>query len=424
MSYYDMALFCLSFICLIMRIAIIGAGAAGCFCAVNVKRLMPSAEVEVLEAGSRPLAKVAITGGGRCNLTNSFVEVRSEKEVYPRGDKLMKRLFCQFDHADVMEWFEREGVRLVVQDDQCVFPRSQNAMEIVDTLVRLMHRSGVKLHVGCRVESVEPDGGQYRIIARDNYNKCHDVVVVTTGGSPKMTGVGFLSPLQLEMIPPVPSLFTFNIPDNPITQLMGVVVTDAGVSLAGTKFKAQGPLLVTHWGVSGPAVLRLSSYAARHLAECGYDARLLVNWMGEDGCEQTVTECLLGFATKNPQKQVSSVYPQALTSRLWQFLLSRCGISPETRWSELSKKSRNKLVAALVADEYHIKGQSRFKEEFVTCGGVALSNINLNTLECKHHPNLYFAGEVLDVDAVTGGFNLQAAWTMGYVVAKSIAAIS
>ena len=388
-----------------MKVAIIGAGAAGCFCAVNIKRMNPDAVVEVFEGGSRPLAKVAITGGGRCNLTNSFEGIRNLGEAYPRGDKLMKRMFAVFDHNDTMEWFEHEGVRLVTQDDNCVFPASQDAMQIVHTLTYLMSKYGVKLHLGHRITDIQD-------VMRD-----FDRVVVTTGGSPKLSGLGFLSSLDLEIAQPVPSLFTFNIKD-PITALMGAVVEGASVKLAGTKFKSCGPLLITHWGMSGPAILKLSSYAARYLAENQYRASLLVNWLGDDYNDQSALTMLQDIAKRNPQKQISSVHPEMLTSRIWQYLIEKCGIPSDRRFAELSKKHYNVLVTTLTNDTYRIDGQSRFKEEFVTCGGVALSNINMNTLEAKKYPGLYFAGEVLDVDAITGGFNLQAAWSMAYVIAQ------
>lgn len=388
-----------------MKVAIIGAGAAGCFCAVNIKRMNPDAVVEIFEGGSRPLAKVAITGGGRCNLTNSFEGIRNLGEAYPRGDKLMKRMFSVFDHNDTMEWFEQEGVRLVTQDDNCVFPASQDAMQIVHTLTYLMSKYGVKLHLGHRITDIQD-------VMRD-----FDRIVVTTGGSPKLSGLGFLSSLDLEIAQPVPSLFTFNIKD-PITALMGAVVEGASVKLAGTKFKSCGPLLITHWGMSGPAILKLSSYAARYLAENQYRASLLVNWLGDDYNDQSALTMLQDIAKRNPQKQISSVHPEMLTSRIWQYLIEKCGIPSDRRFAELSKKHYNVLVTTLTNDTYRIDGQSRFKEEFVTCGGVALSNINMNTLEAKKYPGLYFAGEVLDVDAITGGFNLQAAWSMAYVIAQ------
>lgn len=264
-----------------MRIIIIGAGAAGCFAAINIKRNLPDAVVTVLESGRKPLAKVAVTGGGRCNLTNSFADVKSLDKVYPRGGRLMKRLLREFSHEDTCAWFEREGVRLVTQEDQCVFPKSQDAMEIVNTLMRLMGRLGVVVKTGHRVERIEKRGGMFVVGMADESIKelTADAVVVTTGGGQTAFAFRMLDGLDLEIVPPVPSLFSLCLPGNPVTDMMGTVVDDAVVSLAGTKFKAQGPLLVTHWGMSGPAVLKLSSYAARWLNERDYKATLLVNWM-------------------------------------------------------------------------------------------------------------------------------------------------
>ncbi len=443
-----------------MKVAVIGAGAAGCFCAIELKRRIPSASVEVFEAGLKALAKVAITGGGRCNLTNSFEGISSLSEAYPRGDKLMKRLFRSFDNNDTCRWFENEGVRLVLQSDHCVFPASQNAMEIVNSLLARMRQEGVVLRTKHKVTGIfpRPEGGytlstefsgkqSLRQAQRPvcsapapvnpvpelvegptlpNSQRQHrldysaDIVIVTTGGSPKLSGLGFLDALNLEIIPPIPSLFTFNLPDSPVRELMGTVVENASASLAGTKFKANGPLLITHWGMSGPVILKLSSYAARYLVDNEYSANLSVNWFG-DASELDVRSRIQSLSNANPQKLILNTHPSELPSRLWNYLISKSGIREDARWAELGSKGMNRLVNTLSNDEYQVRGKSRFKEEFVTCGGVALSNINLSTLECKTHPGLYFAGEVLDVDAITGGFNLQAAWSMGYVIAQSIA---
>lgn len=391
-----------------MRVAVVGAGAAGCFCSIELKRRLPDVTIDVFEKGRKSLAKVAITGGGRCNLTNSFEGVSSLKEVYPRGDKLIRRVFSTFDHKDTMAWFEREGVKLTIQEDKCVFPASQDAMEIVNLLTTLMRRLGVRIQTNHKVESVKALLGEY------------DAVVVTAGGRPRESDLGIFEGLDLELVPPVPSLFTFNLPDSPVRELMGTVVEDVTTGLSGTSFKASGPLLITHWGMSGPAILKLSSRAARYLADSGYDATLLVNWTGGKDAG-TVREELIQTASTNPLRHIYNSHPERIPSRLWSYLLSKSKIREDSKWAEAGQKGLNRLAETLTNDTYHIKGQSRFKEEFVTCGGVALSNINLNTLECKNHPGLYFAGETLDVDALTGGFNLQAAWSTGYRVAVSIA---
>ena len=398
------------------RVAIIGAGAAGCFCAALLREWAPELSVTVFEAGARPMAKLAITGGGRCNLTNDFQGIRSLAEAYPRGERVMKRALKAFSNDDVIAWFTARGVPCVLQEDHCWFPQSQDAMDVVRCLQRGMR--GAELRLNTAVQRVSKDRGSFELAIKkaDAPSKeplPFDVVVVTTGGAPK--GIPFLEGLGLEMVPPVPSLFTFNIPDKSLTRLMGLVV-DAQIGLAGTPFKAQGPLLITDWGLSGPATLRLSSYAARHLADNGYKGTVAVNWLDQN--ENEVREWLEETAARNPQKLLASVHPVQL--RLWNHLLARAGLREDLRWAELGSKGQNRLTAILTNDSYPLSGKSKFREEFVTAGGVALSGINLNTMESKQHPGLFFAGEVLDIDAITGGFNLQAAWSTGYVCAQSV----
>ena len=403
-----------------MNVAIIGAGAAGCFAAIQIKRNNPKANVTVYEAGIKPLAKVAVTGGGRCNLTNSFDGIRSLDEAYPRGARLLKRLFRTFDYNDVYQWFESEGVSLTTQDDECVFPVSQDAMEIVNTLVRLMRSLGVKFITRHRVAAIdrEAEDGEYLLTFSHGDVAKADAVVVTAGGSPQVRGLEMYEKLGLEIVSPVPSLFSLNLEKNhPMMALMGTVVNDVQARLVGTKLVAFGPLLITHWGVSGPAILKLSSYAARILAENDYKAQVAINWFGQAN-EAEVTRIITEIAEQNQKKLVSSVWPERFNNRMWCYLIDACGLRQDMRWGELGKKGLNKMVALLTNHTLNIVGKNKYKEEFVTCGGVALSNVNSSTLESKKHPHLYFAGEILDVDAITGGFNLQAAWTMGYVVAE------
>lgn len=385
-----------------LKVAIIGAGAAGCFCAATLRELAPELPVTLFEAASKPLAKVAITGGGRCNLTNSFEGIRSLSEAYPRGERIMKRALQAFSQEDTLRWFEGRGVPCVLQPDHCWFPQSQDAMDIVRCLLNAA--KGADIRLDTKVTSIQRGGVN---------GEAFDFIVVTTGGASK--GLPFLEGLGLELVPPVPSLFTFTVPDPALRSLMGLVV-EASIGLAGTSFKAEGALLITDWGLSGPATLKLSSYAARHLAEKGYKGNIWVNWLNAN--ENAVREQLQETASKNPQKQVSTTH--LLQARLWNHLLAKAGLRPDIRWAELGSKGLNRLVAILTADSYPLSGKSKFREEFVTAGGVALSNINPNTLECKKHPGIYFAGEVLDIDAITGGFNLQAAWSTGYVCAQSI----
>lgn len=392
------------------RIAVIGAGAAGCFCTAWLRRRLPDARVDVYEAGTRPLAKVAVTGGGRCNLTNSFEGINSLSEAYPRGERLMKRLLRVFSQDDARCWFEESGVPLVLQEDQCVFPRSQDAMDIVRALLRRMEGANLLLKTPVRSVTAGSDGTLF-VNGTPYY-----AVVVTTGGAPR--GLPLVDSLVLEWIPTVPSLFTFTVRDEGLRALMGLVA-DAAVAIPGTSFKAGGPLLITDWGLSGPAVLKLSSYAARYLSENGYRAPLTVTWV--PGGEASVRTGMDAKAAGNAQRLVVNTAPAGLPARLWAYLVGKAGVRMDIRWAELGSKGYNKLVRILLQDHYEIAGKTRFREEFVTCGGVALSNLNPATLECRRYPGLYFAGEVLDIDAITGGFNLQAAWTTGYVVARAIA---
>ena len=384
------------------RVAVIGAGAAGCFCTAWLRDLAPELSVTVFEAGPKPLAKVAVTGGGRCNLTNSFEGIRSLKEAYPRGERVMQRALKAFSQEDTVRWFTAHGVPCVLQEDHCLFPKSQNAMDVVNALLDAM--SGVELRLR---ESVIPSEVEGTLLVN---NEPFDFIVFTPGGIPK----GF-SLLDVDIVPPVPSLFTFTVPDAALRNLMGLVV-EASIGLQGTSFRACGPLLITDWGFSGPATLKLSSFAARYLAETGYKGTLAVNWLQQP--ESQVRELLAKTAAEHPQKLVSSVH--LLPQRLWEHIIKKAELREDLRWAELGSKGLNKLVSVLTNDNYPLAGKSKFREEFVTAGGVAIGNIDLNTLECKKHPGLYFAGEVLDIDAITGGFNLQAAWSTGYVCARSI----
>lgn len=405
-----------------MKISIVGAGAAGCFCSILLKRRMPEAVVEVFEAGRRPLAKVAVTGGGRCNLTNSFKQIQQLKQAYPRGEQLMKRALRRWSVEDTMDWFEKEGVRLLTQDDECVFPVSQDAMQIVNTLLLRMREEGVVLHTSHKINSIRPEQDGYLLSFADERQQPRrfDKVVCTMGGCPTLER---LSPFRLlkgiTIAKPLPSLFTFCINDRSLTSLMGCVVDTVSVSIAGTKIRAAGALLVTHWGVSGPAILRLSSYAARHLADNNYRAQLCVNWLDTNG-EQEAMEQLQGIRQESSRRQVGNEYPRQFTAKLWQHLLGRAHIDLQKRWNELSGRDLNRLCATLTADVYQIEGKGQYKEEFVTCGGIDLASININTLEARQHPGLYFAGELLDVDGITGGFNLQAAWSMAAVIAEEV----
>lgn len=365
-------------------------------------------EVTIFERGHRVLTKVEISGGGRCNCTNSFAEVRDLSEVYPRGHRLLKRLFKVFDYRDAYQWFEQQGVPLVTQDDQCVFPVAQDSHAIINCFLSLARQYHIKIVTGQKIQSLE-DIQDY------------DYIAVTTGGSPKEEGLRWLSDIGHEIISPVPSLFTFQIQDSSLQALMGTVVEHVSVMIPSTKFRANGPLLITHWGMSGPAILKLSSFAARHLAEQQYQMPLSVNWV--EKTDEEVQAMLYEMTIRNPRKQLSTINPFGLPQRLWNYLVEKLQKNrTEVRWDELNKKEIHRLVNVLCNDTYQISGRAPFKDEFVTCGGISLKSVNSSTLESRHVPNLYFAGEVLDIDGITGGFNFQAAWTTAYTVASAIAA--
>jgi hypothetical protein len=389
-----------------MKTAVIGGGAAGFFLAVNLKEAVPEMEVTIFERSNRVLSKVAVSGGGRCNCTNTFADVRDLSAVYPRGHRLMKRLFKTFDYHDAYEWFERHGVPLVVQEDQCVFPAAQDSKAIIDCFLSLVRRYQIEIRKGEKITSLTDLAG-------------FDFVAVTTGGSPTGEGLKWLAAAGHELEPPVPSLFSLRVDNKGLCELMGTVVNDVTVHLPGTKFRADGPLLITHWGVSGPAILKLSSYAARHLAENGYKVSLSVNWLQKD--EADTQSALSEMAVRQPQKQLTTFNPFGLSQRLWNHLLSDAlGMRSQIRWAEMNRKDMNRLTNTLVNATYPVTGRAPFKDEFVTCGGVSLKSISPPTLESRHVPHLYFAGEVLDIDGITGGFNFQAAWTTAYVVQQAI----
>ncbi len=388
-----------------MKTAVVGGGAAGFFLAVNLKEMMPDMEVTIFERSQHVLTKVEISGGGRCNCTNSFEEVTDLSQVYPRGHRLLKRLFNNFDYRDAYAWFERHGVPLVTQNDQCVFPEAQDSHAIINCFLSLARRYHIEICKGSKVQSLDDVKG-------------YDYVVVTTGGSPKGEGLRWLQALGHEIEQPVPSLFTFSVADKRLQALMGVV-TDVETMIPGTKLRAAGPLLITHWGLSGPAVLKLSSHAARYLAEQNYQTPLAVRWLSLS--DQEISTLLYEQVATQPKKQLTTYNPFGLQQRLWAYLVEKAlEVRAQIRWAELNKKDVNRLVNVLLNDTYQIAGRAPFKDEFVTCGGISLKAINTSTLESKHVPHLYFAGEVLDIDGVTGGFNFQAAWTTSYTVATSI----
>lgn len=396
-----------------------GGGAAGFFAALATKEAHPDAEVTILERSQKLLSKVKISGGGRCNVTNATTSIKALSNAYPRGGRLLKKLLPRFSTGDMMAWLESRGVPLVVQEDQHVFPRSQQSQTIIDCFIDEAERLGININVGHGAQAITrtPDGLRVSFIKADITPLAFDKVIIATGGSPKLSGLQWLADIGHQVQVPVPSLFTFNMPSETVTQLMGIVVEPALVSIEATGLRHEGPLLITHWGMSGPAVLKLSAYGARILSEADYQATAVVNWVHEVNHDLVRSE-LLQIVNDHPRKLLSSYRPFDLPNRLWQYLLQRADFQSSKTWDELGKKGVNKLTSTLVADRYQVNGKTTFKEEFVTCGGIDLADINQKTLESKVVPGLYFAGEVLDVDGITGGYNFQAAWTTGYVAGQ------
>lgn len=402
-----------------MNIAIIGGGAAGFFAAISAKTHHPSAAVTVFEKSSKLLAKVKISGGGRCNVTNGCTSIAELAKAYPRGSKQLKKAFRVFSTSDTMEWFEQRNVPLMIQEDNCVFPVSQNSQSIIDCFLQEARRLNIDIVTSRGVKSIEPAGSQWRLhfLKDAAVASVFDKVIIATGGSPKRSGLEWLEQMGHEVKDPVPSLFTFNMPGESIRELMGVVVEPASVSIQGTKLKASGPLLITHWGMSGPAILKLSAHGARILSECNYQFNAQVNWTATRN-DDTVRADLQNIAQAHPRKNAANLAPYDLPKRLWRYLLDKAQLPEDKVWGEMGKKGINKLVTLLTNDVYTVNGKTTFKEEFVTCGGVSLSDIDFTSMQSRVCKNIYFAGEVMDIDGITGGYNFQSAWTTAFIAGK------
>lgn len=397
------------------KVAIIGAGAAGYFAALSVAKHHPEANISVFEKSSKVLAKVKISGGGRCNVTHNCGDPNTLIKAYPRGGRKLKHLFHQFAPNDTVQWFEARGVPLKTEEDGRMFPTSDDSQSIIDCLQNEIQKYRIKCVLATGVKALKPEADQWRIVLEDS-EILFDSVIVTTGGSPKRKGFDWLANLDHEIVSPVPSLFTFNMPNHPITALMGVVAENAKVSLSGTNIKTEGPILITHWGMSGPAILKASAFGARILAEKKYQFSIQVAWIttGVHVLQQELDKTVL----EHPHKKINNHNPLKIPNRLWRYLLEQLSIPQERRWNEVGQKNLRRLVERLTNDRYEVNGKTTFKEEFVTSGGIALSDVNLKTMESKKHKGLFFAGEVLDVDAITGGYNFQAAWSSGHVAGK------
>ena len=399
-----------------MKVAIIGGGAAGFFSAFSVKEHHPKAHVVVFEKSNKLLSKVKISGGGRCNVTNSTFSASKLSKNYPRGEKHLKKAFGVFQAKDTVEWFAKRGVKLKTEEDGRMFPSTDDSATIIDCFLKEAELHKIRISKQTPIKKIIPEHSGYNLHLEDSV-EYYDKVIIATGGSPKMSGFYWLQQLGHSISQPYPSLFTFNIPGDQIKILMGLVVENATVRIQGTKLSHTGPVLITHWGMSGPAVLKLSAWGARLLAEKNYNFNIQLNWVSVKS-EKEANEILDAELINIRKKKIINACPFGLPNRMWGFLLDKVGINPDSVWLELSKKSRNKLLNVLLNDIYEVKGKTTFKEEFVTCGGVKLSDIDIKSMESRSCKNLYFAGEVVDIDGITGGFNFQAAWTTGYIAGK------
>ena len=399
-----------------MDVAIIGGGAAGFFAAISCKTHHPDSRVVLYEKSDKLLSKVRISGGGRCNVTHACFSNSQLVKFYPRGEKHLKKAFAHFSTTDTIKWFESKGVRLHTEEDGRMFPVTNDSQTIVNCLMRETERLGISIELQQPILALEKGNTNFKLTFRDKIIFA-DKVIIASGGSPKLEGFEWLHKMGHTIEPPVPSLFTFNMPNEPVKELMGVSAENVSVRIPGTKLKTEGPLLITHWGMSGPAILKLSAWGARILKELNYKFTIQVNWLGEMNEEQA-RAILAEEAHLHPKKKISNSNVFKLPNRLYLFLLSKIGVHPENTMEGMGKKNQNRFLNTLVNDEYKVEGKTTFKEEFVTCGGISLNNVTMDTMESKVCPGLYFAGEVLDIDGVTGGFNFQAAWTSGFIAGK------
>lgn len=405
------------------KLIVIGGGAAGFFCAVNAARMNPLLQVTIIEKSSRLLGKVKISGGGRCNVTHHCFSIAEMIKKYPRGNSFLKKAFHHFFTTHTIQWFEERNVQLKAESDGRMFPVTDSSQTVIDCLMKEANQYGVEILMNREAGGLTFDNGQWIIVLKNDERIKADYVCIASGGVPKSIQFDWLKKLGHTIEEPVPSLFTFNIPGSSITELMGVVADNATVKINGTKLSSQGPLLITHWGMSGPAVLKLSSFAARELAAANWHFTVSVNW-ASDYNENTAREKLQTIRFETAAKKISNTNPFNLPQRLWQYLLQQSDINEAVRWADLPAKEQNKLIKHLCTQEFAVKGKTTFKEEFVTAGGIHLNEIDYNTMQSKIVSNLFFAGEVINVDGITGGFNFQNAWTTGWIAAKAIASLS
>lgn len=399
---------------------VIGGGAAGFFCAINAATLNPKLKVIIIEKNNQLLAKVKISGGGRCNTTHACFEIDELSKHYPRGERFLKKAFHWFNTNHTIQWFKERGVELKTEADGRMFPTTNSSQTIIDCLLKEVNNLGIEILMQTQVTALKKLDEVWQLDLQGKESLQAEFVCLATGGYPKLAQFDWLKNLGHNIQAPVPSLFTFNMPKNPITELMGVSVPKVLVKILDSKQQSQGPILITHWGLSGPAVLKLSAWGARFLAEKNYQFKITVNWVSNYN-QETIKQALQQFRQQLSTQKIAIKNPFELPNRLWNYFLQQSGFNNEWRWADIPSKNMQLLANLLVNQVFEVNGKTTFKEEFVTCGGIDLTEVDVNTLQSKLHANLFFAGEVLDVDGITGGFNFQNAWTTGFLAAKCIA---
>ncbi|MDO9375788.1 MAG: NAD(P)/FAD-dependent oxidoreductase [Ferruginibacter sp.] len=402
-------------------LVIVGGGAAGFFCAVNAAAVNPAAQVIIVEKSGKLLSKVKVSGGGRCNVTHSCFSIAEMIRKYPRGGAFLKKAFHHFFTTDTIDWFLQRGVTLKTETDGRMFPVTNDSQTIIDCLMREVNKLNIEILLHRDVADVFFGENKWTLQFSNGTSLVADRLCIASGGYPRPGQFDWLRRTGHPIADPVPSLFTFNMPGNEITKLMGVTVDQVAVKIVGSKLTEQGPLLITHWGLSGPAILKLSAWGARELAQLNWHFEVVVNWLPEFN-EQTLKEKLQRVRFDLAAQKIVNRNPFGLPQRLWEYLLQQSGVHEDLRWADLPAKEQNKLIKNICMQQFQIKGKTTFKEEFVTAGGVALETIDHNTMQSKIAPGLYFAGEVLNIDGVTGGFNFQSAWTTGWIAAQAMAA--
>ena len=400
------------------KIIVLGGGAAGFFAAINIPYNNNTCSVIILEKSNKLLSKVRISGGGRCNVTHSCYEIKELSKNYPRGEKELIGPFSRFSVKDTIEWFEKKGVKIKKEEDGRMFPVSDNSETIIDCLMEQAHKYNVTIKTGVEIKHIKKVNEHFVLETVSGNFEC-DKLIIATGGNYKTSSYNILTELGHTINEPVPSLFTFNIPNNALTSLQGVSVARALVKISGYKLETHGPVLITHWGLSGPAVLRLSAIGAKLLHQKKYDFTASINWLNEMRPDD-VKNILLNHKKNDPSKKIINLNSFDIPNRLWKFILLKCGINDTLKTADLSNKQINKLADCFCSDNYQVTGKTTFKEEFVTCGGVSLKEVDMKTMQSKLVSGLFFAGEVLNIDGITGGFNFQNAWTTGWIAAQQM----